>query len=235
VRRSERGLRAGEALTETRRGLRAWSPYDQNVFVNCPFDAAYRPLLNAIVFAVQDCGLFARCAMEVQDSGEVRITKIKRIIRQCRHGIHDISRVDLDAATGLPRFNMPLELGMFLGAQEYGTRDQRRKRCLILDEQPYRYQVFCSDLAGHDIVAHGADVDRTITAVRDWLGSWLCEEGEIVPSDDTMHSRYLAFCKDLAELCQMLRLKPERLLFLEFRTFVEEWTDEYADERAKWW
>jgi len=104
-------VRAAEALTEARRGLRAWSPYDGNVFINCPFDAGYRPLLNAIVFAIQDCGLFARCAMEVQDSGEVRITKIKRIIRQCRHGIHDISRVELDAATGLPRFNMPLELG----------------------------------------------------------------------------------------------------------------------------
>jgi hypothetical protein len=70
-------LHSAEALTEPRRGLRAWSPYDGNVFINCPFDAAYRPLLNAIVFAVQDCGLFTRCAMEVQDSGEVRITKIK--------------------------------------------------------------------------------------------------------------------------------------------------------------
>lgn len=58
--------------------------------------------------------------METEDSGEERIRKIKRIIRECRYGIHDISRVELDAVHQLPRFNMPLELGLFLGAQEYG-------------------------------------------------------------------------------------------------------------------
>jgi len=121
---------------------------------------------------------------------------------------------------------------MFIGAQEYGTRDQRRKRCLILDEQPYRYRTSCSDLAGQDVVAHGAQAEQVITAVRDWLGTWMCEEGVIVPGDDTMHSRYLRFCKDLEYLCHGFRLKPERLLFLEYRTFVEEWA-EYVDAAAE--
>jgi hypothetical protein len=34
--------------------------------------------------------------------------------------------VQLDAANRLPRFNMPLELGLFLGAQEYGSGAQKR-------------------------------------------------------------------------------------------------------------
>ena len=45
-----------------------------------------------------------------------------------------------------------------------------------------------------------------------------------------MRSRYRSFCEDLEALCGMLRLKPERLLFAEFRTFVEEWAEEYEDE-----
>ena len=90
--------------------------YERNIFLNCPFDAAYRPLFEALVFAIHDCGFQARCALEAEDSGEERIRKIKRIIRECRFGVHDISRVQLDPVNQLPRFNMPLELGLFLVA-----------------------------------------------------------------------------------------------------------------------
>jgi hypothetical protein len=107
--------------------------YHDNVFLNCPFDEGYQPMFIAVIFAVHDAGFTARSALEVEDSGEVRIEKIKRTIRECRHGIHDISRADLDAVTQLARFNMPLELGLFLGAQEYGGRAQKQKRSLILD------------------------------------------------------------------------------------------------------
>jgi hypothetical protein len=55
------------------------------------------------------------CALEDDDAGEFRLSKIERIIEECKFGIHDLSAVALDVATGLPRFNMPLELGLFLG------------------------------------------------------------------------------------------------------------------------
>jgi hypothetical protein len=64
---------------------------------------------------------------------------------------------------------MPLELGIFLGAKRYGSRTQIRKSCLILDREPYRYQIFCSDIAGQDIRAHHNDVGYAISAVREWL------------------------------------------------------------------
>jgi len=66
--------------------------YAFSVFVNCPFDSAYRPIFEAIVFTVHDCGYIARCALELDDSSEVRIEKIARIIAGCKFGIHDISR-----------------------------------------------------------------------------------------------------------------------------------------------
>ena len=37
--------------------------FEASVFVNCPFDDAYKPMFEAIVFAVFDCGYRPRCAL----------------------------------------------------------------------------------------------------------------------------------------------------------------------------
>src|SRR6266581_591465 len=140
--------------------------YDTRVFVNCPFDAQYKPLFEAIVFALLACGIRPRCALEIDDSSEVRIDKIFKIIAECKYGIHDISRTEVTSASGLPRFNMPLELGMFLAAKRFGAGKQRQKVCLILDSKPYRYQQFISDIAGQDIQVHHNGVQGAIAVVR---------------------------------------------------------------------
>ena len=101
--------------------------YERSVFVNCPFDPPYRPLFEMILFAVCRCGLRPRCALEAADAGQGRVEKILAIIGACRYGIHDVSRTELDG--DLPRFNMPLELGMFLGAAAWGPPGRRRKFC----------------------------------------------------------------------------------------------------------
>lgn len=196
--------------------------YRQSVFINCPFDAEYPPIFHAIVFAVQDCGFLARTALEVDDAGEVRIAKIKRIIRECRYGIHDISRVQLDAATGLPRFNMPLELGLFLGAQEYGTREQRSKCSLILDSERYRYQKFCSDIAGQDIRAHGDNPREAVAAVRALLAT-AAGGGVRVPGAHTIANRFIEFDADLPALCRALFVDCAELQFVELRSLIGNW------------
>ena len=104
------------------------------VFLNVPFDPAYRAMFEAMVFAVAHCGFQPRCALEASDAGHVRVQKIAAIIRDCALGIHDISRTELDKKSRLPRFNMPFELGLFLGAKWFGDDSQRRKNTLILDD-----------------------------------------------------------------------------------------------------
>ncbi len=141
------------------------SEYDQNLFINCPFDNPYQPLFRALIFTTFECGLRPGCALEAYDAGEARIGKIIRIIRDCRWGIHDLSRTDLNP-NNLPRFNMPLELGLFLGARWFGTGPHDRKSCLVLDSDKYRYQEFISDLAGQDIAAHGNQPAGAVQAVR---------------------------------------------------------------------
>jgi hypothetical protein len=62
-------------------------------------------------------------------------------------------------------------LGLFVGAARFGTGDQRRKICLLLDRERYRFQKFISDIAGQDIAAHGDDPERAIKAMRTWLSA----------------------------------------------------------------
>ena len=140
-----------------------------HIFVNCPFDNRYKPIFNAIVFAIYDLGFVARCSLEEDDAGDFCLSKIERMIEECRFGINDLSAVTLDAATNLPRFNMPLELGLFLGCKRFGLKNQGEKRTLILDSEQYRYRQFISDIAGQDIRAHGSDPENAIREVRDWL------------------------------------------------------------------
>lgn len=200
------------------------APYEKGVFINCPFDARYSPLFRAIVFTVQDCGFVARCALEVEDGGEERIRKIKRIIRECRYGVHDISRVELDRKSRLPRFNMPLELGLFLGAQEYGSGTQKTKRSLVLDSAPYRYQSFCSDIAGQDIRAHANQPARAIAAVRAILATAL--EGDVrLPGPARIAERNTAFLAELPVMCGALAVAPAELQFVEVRSLIQVWID----------
>ena len=91
-------------------------------------------------------------------------TRSAAFIRDSPYGVHDISKTEPDES-GLPRFNMPLELGPFLGAKRFGGTDQGSKKALVLDREPYRYQTFISDIAGQDIHAHGGDVVALIGEV----------------------------------------------------------------------
>jgi len=198
--------------------------YEDNVFINCPFDSEYRAIFYALVFAVHDCGYVARCALEVDDSGQVRIQKIEQIIADCRFGIHDISRVEADPQTQLPRFNMPLELGLFLGAKRYGKRRQKTKSCKILDTDRYRFQKFCSDLAGQDISAHHSDPEEAIKTVRNWFGK--SRRNVLIPSGSKLAERYRKFQDNLPIVCQSLKLTVAELTFLDLQNILVEWLRE---------
>lgn len=196
--------------------------FDDHVFINCPIDRDYKPIFDALVFAVHDCGFVARSALEASDGAEVRIEKIFRIISECRVGIHDISRIEPDPQSGLPRFNMPLELGLFLGARRFGGGRQKEKVCLILEREPFEYQKYCSDIAGQDIWAHFGNPDLAIHAVRNALAS-LRSGSVVLPGAAHMIERYAAFRAQLPSICRQFRLEEDALSFFDFGTIVSEW------------
>lgn len=136
--------------------------------------------------------------------------------------MHDISRTDADPATALPRFNVPLELGLFLGAKRYGSRNQKLKSCLILDLERYRFQKFISDIAGQDIAAHGGEPPRAIRAIRDWLSNTM-PKSVAIPGGTAITTRYEMFRAELPSLCERLNLRVDELTFNNYVVQVEEW------------
>lgn len=197
--------------------------HPDHVYINCPFDGEYRPLFEALVFAVHDCGFVPRCALELDDGSQVRIEKIDHLIGICRLGIHDISRTELDSVWSLPRFNMPLELGLFLGAKRFGTGDQRKKLGLILDREPSRYQKFCSNIAGQDIQSHRGDPREAVKVVRNWLR--IATTG-VIPGGSLMAERYGRFQRALPGMCRDLRLDRDELVFSDYTILTTAWLKE---------
>lgn len=202
---------------------KASSGYRQNVFLNCPFDDQYRPLFEAAVFAVQIAGFKPRSALEASNAGQFRLEKIMDIIADCQYGFHDICRTELNA-NHLPRFNMPLELGLDLGCRRYGTGRLKVKRLLVLDSKKHRYQRFISDIAGQDVESHANSPKQLIRRIRDWLST---ESGSpTIPGGPYMYSRYRVFQRVLPELCETMRLSPDQLTFGDLSRLVRVWLEE---------
>lgn len=198
--------------------------FEQNVFINCPFDDAYKVLFDAIVFAVQIAGFRPRCAREASDAGQARLEKLMNIISECKYAVHDVSRTELDKTNSLPRFNMPLELGLDLGARRYGVGHHSSKRLLVMDRSRHRYQKFISDLAGLDVVSHFGTPKNIIRHVRDWLA--LESKNTNMPGGNYMFRRYKVFQQDLPLLCRIRKQKERDLTFGEFTNTVRVWLEE---------
>jgi hypothetical protein len=204
--------------------IRAASNFERNVFINCPFDETYLPLFNAIVFAVHDIGFRPRSALEASNAGEFRLAKIMNLISECKYSIHDLSRIEADATSGLPRFNMPLELGLDLGCRRYGRKFQREKVSLILDAEEHRYEAFISDIKGQDIKAHFSKEQTVIEVIRDWLSNELDPGFIIIPSGDNIYKRHQSFQQALPTICKSLKWNPSRLPYPDFSYVVATWT-----------
>ena len=145
--------------------------FERCVFINCPLDDDYAPLLQAILFCVVYLGLVPRLSTERNDSGENRLEKIRGLIENSKFSIHDLSRCEAKEKGEHFRLNMPFELGIDYGCRQYFGRGRDQKRILILEEEKYRYQATISDIAGCDIEAHAGDYQKAVRKVRNWLVS----------------------------------------------------------------
>jgi hypothetical protein len=164
--------------------------------------------MRVACFTIMACGYTPRCALDYSDSGVVRFVEIVKMITACDWSIHDISRVELDRTSLLPRFNMPLELGADLGLRLAGPRLQRRRKSLILDAETHRYDKTLSDISGMDIEAHANDPRQIIRLVRDWLNTNREAGAAPLPGAAAInvdHDAYLGIAHDIVA---DLRLDP---------------------------
>ena len=168
-------------------------------------------------------GFRARSALEVSNAGNVRIEKIQDIISESKYSIHDLSRTQLDQVHRLPRFNMPLELGLDLGCKRFGKPHEQEKVILIMDIEPYRYQRFISDIAGQDVYAHGGTQRGVVNEVREWLRPELDPRRVIIPSGEEILTRFRTFRRALPSICRKLHWNPEDLRFVDYAYAVANW------------
>ena len=82
----------------------------ESVFLNIPYDEAFERLYIAYIVGLTQLGLRINAALAVPNQG--RLDTIVNLIEQSDFSIHDLSRIEL--SRGVPRFNMPVELGLAL-------------------------------------------------------------------------------------------------------------------------
>jgi len=186
----------------------------------------YRPLLNAMVFTVYDCGFIPRSALEAEDQPQ-RLERIAEIIGQSRLSIHDLSRAGVDRSSRLARFNMPFELGLFLGDMKFGTGRDSQKSFTLFDRERYRYQKFISDLNGYDPKPHGSKVENVVRNTRNFLQGQSYVDFQI-PGPLTVLTRCRKFRKSLPALAREAGHRHSELMYFDYCYLAQEWLSAVA-------
>lgn len=167
--------------------------FESNVFINCPFDKDYIPLLRTLTFVLLYLELEPNLSQTLS-SLTIRINQIKQHIKNCKFSIHDLSRSKALSKGELPRFNMPYELGLDIGACEYGGKKLQTKKALVLETDRYHYQKVLSDIAGQDIANHNDDPKTLTLKIRNWISD--NSPGRIIPNQTIIWYAFNNFSAD---------------------------------------
>lgn len=158
------------------------STFDNSVFINCPFDKSrIDTILKPIIFCLMSHGLFPQLALDINDSGQLRIDKIVGLMKTSKFSIHDLSLLKVPKVSEFARMNMPYELGIDYGLRLSGTNRYGEKRFLILGSKRYDYMKAVSDLNGFDIQNHENKTRKVFDCMHSWL-STIELDSEVLPS-----------------------------------------------------
>lgn len=202
--------------------------FSKNVFINCPFDDDFLPLLRPILFTVIYLKFKPRIAVERMDSGEPRISKIIELIADSQFAIHDLSRIKAKKAGELFRFNMPFELGIDVGCRLFKGGARSTKKCLILEAQRYRYQAALSDLSNSDIGVHSNKPEKAAAEIRNWLNTQCRLKA---PGPAKIWGAFNDFMGDNYDRLSARGFSPKNIEMLaipELIECMEEWTEDNA-------
>ena len=192
--------------------------FEKNIFINCPFDEDYKPLLKILIYTIKKIGFIPRISLERNDSAEVRLMKIKEILEQSKYSIHDLSRSKSTKEGEYSRLNMPFELGLDFGCKIYNSNNiYRNKKFLILEEEKYSTQKALSDMAGADCKCHNGDALELVNELR----SWFSENGIInIPSPTHIFDDYNIFYTNLYSDLTEKKFKPHEINNLPIAEFM---------------
>ena len=116
---------------------------------------------------------------------------------------------------------MPFELGVFVGAQRFGTREHRRKRCIVFDRERYRYQRLISDISGHDIHEHAGSPEKMILELTSWLRNH--SHVALVPGGRAIANDYSTFRLALSAILVDRRLSHREMMFGDYCAIIAQY------------
>jgi hypothetical protein len=145
-----------------------------SVYINCPYDAGYQSIFDAIVFATICCGFMPRCPFDNGKLSEPRIYRIVSTLKNCAYSIHDLSRCHGEGGRNFARFNMPFELGIAMGECFSDRTGDDGHDLLVIVPNGHIHAAYISDLAGYDPV----QVDQLPAAIVPPVMSWLATRPE---------------------------------------------------------
>ncbi len=131
----------------------------ESVFLNIPYDYGFEDLYLAYVVGLTQLGLRVNATVAVPNQG--RLETIIGLIEESSFSIHDLSRIEL--SKGIPRFNMPVELGLAL-YRSHVTRGKHR--VYVFESKTYRAQLSTSDINGIDPQIHNGTAKGVMAGLR---------------------------------------------------------------------
>lgn len=164
--------------------------YARSVFINCPFDKDYAPILEAMLFCIIRAGLTPRLATERLEGGESRLDKIIELIGACKYSIHDLSLAVSKRSNELFRMNMPFEFGLDLGRRRAPDEATNDKQFLVFEKNQYELKKCLSDIAGFDVEYHENDYLKAIEKLRNFL---VVQADCALPGVSKIHGDYMTF------------------------------------------
>ncbi|MGB0788276.1 MAG: hypothetical protein ACPG7E_07310 [Marinirhabdus sp.] len=197
-------------------------PFEQNIFINCPFDSAYKPILQTLVFGSVYLG-YRPLLSETVNAANSRISGIQKLIAQAKYSVHDLSRMESSKKNELARFNMPFELGIDIGCRKFGKKNHRTKCFLIFDKERYRYQQAISDISGNDIEVHENEPEIALRKFRNWIRK--IEERHIDSANKIwrLYNEFMGDFYDVAREDELSKDDMDEMPWDEFCYYIGEW------------
>lgn len=189
---------------------------DNAIFINCPFDNEYLPLLRALLFVAKFYGLDVKIASLELDSKSNRLTRIISLMKEAKYSVHDLSRMKSDKEGEYYRMNMPFELGL-----DYGISDEGNV-FLIFENEAYELKKALSDINGWDVRPHNNEPERLISEFRRWIvANRELPENVKDYSPSYIWYKYNDFYASFSDHMTMHKMKDDEISVREYMNFID--------------
>ena len=188
------------------------------IFINCPFDNGYLPLLRALLFVARFYGLEIKIASSELDSKSNRLARIIALMKESKYSVHDLSKMRSVQEGEYYRMNMPFELGL-----DYGIGGDE-KVFLIFENEPYKLKIALSDINGWDVRPH---LDKPETLVMEFR-RWIVVNRDLPPTLKSFSSsdiwyKYNDFYGSFSDYMTIHHLKDEEISIPEYLEFIDKY------------